>query len=374
MDSQSYYDVIIIGGGIGGCAAALRAGQNNMRTLLLTGSKVSAKRSRSQWVMNIDNMIGMHEGVIKDQVINTLSKAGNQEATDLIRDTHYHINNRGIIKNTIERLASDFSGVVTVVSQECSQVERMEDGFTALAGEESYSAPAMVLATGIMDRQPQLKVVDREGVVSTSPKPIFPFANRESLLYCIRCEGHLTIEDSVAVIGHSTTAVELAMILHERYGNQIYLLTHGESPILSTDTKAIFEAYNIEVIDERIDEFSGAKVGQLCCVKFQSHPEIYVKFGLVSLGTYRVYNDLARQVGAQLTKTNEPPEQRQILVNNKSESSVRNFFVVGDAGVRFDEPVMKQIYTAQEYAVRAIDTIDHRKRRRMRAKVLNQND
>ncbi len=34
-------------------------------------------------------------------------------------------------------------------------------------------------------------------------------------------------------------------------------------------------------------------------------------------------------------------------------------------------PVMKQIYTAQEYAVRAIDTIDHRQRRNKRAAVLN---
>jgi thioredoxin reductase (NADPH) len=345
-----------------------------MRALLLTGSKASAKRSRSQWVMNVDNMIGLHEGLIKDQVINTLTKAGNQGAADLINSTHYHINNRGIIKNTLARLATDYSAVVQVVPQECDQAERTEAGFNAFAGNASYSAPAMILATGIMDRQPHLKVVDREGVVSTSPKSIFPFANRESLLYCIRCEGHLTLDDAVAVIGHSSTAIELAMMLHERYGNQIYLLTHGESPALAADTKAIYKAYNIEVVEEKIDEFQGAEVGQLCCVKFQSHPEIYVKFGLVSLGTYRVYNDLARQVGAQLTKTDDQPEQRQILINSKAETSVRNFFVVGDAGIRSDEPVMKQIYTAQEYAVRAVDTIDHRKRRRQRAGVLNRND
>ncbi len=30
---------------------------------------------------------------------------------------------------------------------------------------------------------------------------------------------------------------------------------------------------------------------------------------------------------------------------------------------RRDEPMMKQIYTSQEYAVRAVDTVDSRRRR-----------
>lgn len=45
---------------------------------------------------------------------------------------------------------------------------------------------------------------------------------------------------------------------------------------------------------------------------------------------------------------------------------IQTDYAVGDMANREDEPLMKQVYTAQEYAVRAVDTIDHRRRKKMR--------
>ncbi len=371
MKSDQTYDVAIIGGGIGGCAAALRAVQNYMTVLLFTGSKQSRKRSRSQWVVNIDNMIGFHEGVIKDQVLKNLRRGGHEAAADLVAGEHYHINNRAIIANTLSRLRADYGQLIDILEEDCQSVQRREDGsFTVTGKERSFAVPAVVLATGIMDEQPQVSMKDKGGDITMSLRPIYPYANRESLLYCIRCEGHLTREDAVAVIGGSPTAAELTLMLFERYGNQVYLLTHGSDPPGKDDYRKLAEAYGIRIITEPITEFSGRKVGELCCVRFAGHEEIYVKFGLVALGTYRVYNDLARQVGVELHAEDVPPERRQIAINHKSESSVPGFFVVGDAGRRRDEPTMKQIYTAQEYAVRAVDTIDYRRRKARRRLLL----
>ncbi len=371
MKSDQTYDVAIIGGGIGGCAAALRAVQNYMTVLLFTGSKQSRKRSRSQWVANIDNMIGFHEGVIKDQVLKNLRRSGHEAAADLVAGEHYHINNRVIIANTLSRLRADYGQLIHILEEDCQSLQRREDGsFTVTGKERSFTAPAVVLATGIMDEQPQVPMEDTAGGTSLSLRPIYPYANRESLLYCIRCEGHLTSEDAVAVIGGSSTAAELTLMLFERYGNQVYLLTHGADPPGTDDYRKLAKAYGIRIITEPITEFSGRKVGELCCVRFAEHEEIYVKFGLVALGTYRVYNDLARQVGAELHAEEVPPERRQIVINHKGESSVPGFFVVGDAGRRGNEPTMKQIYTAQEYAVRAVDTIDYRRRKARRRLLL----
>ena len=56
-------ELVIVGGGIAGAACALRAAQNHLPAVWVRGDKKTAKRSRSQWVMNIDNMIGVHNDI-----------------------------------------------------------------------------------------------------------------------------------------------------------------------------------------------------------------------------------------------------------------------------------------------------------------------
>ncbi len=59
MTDDHIYEVVIIGGGIAVAASALRAVQYGLRVTWIIGDKYTAKRSRSQWVMNVDNMIGV---------------------------------------------------------------------------------------------------------------------------------------------------------------------------------------------------------------------------------------------------------------------------------------------------------------------------
>jgi thioredoxin reductase (NADPH) len=362
------FDCIVIGGGIGGSAAALRAAQNGMEALWLLGSRQTRLRSRSQWVLNLDNIIGFHEDVIKQQVIKSLQKAGYTEAAELISREHYHINNRGIINNTIQRLRADYSRV-QIVEAEAVGLETVPGGFEVRTPDATYSGTAVVLATGVMDEQPLIGKTNRKGVAEPSPRWIYPFANREQVLYCIRCEGHLTREDRVAVIGHSVVAAELALMLHERYGNRVTILTNGRQPEWDAARQRILDRYGVEIVTDPIVDLLSEGVQQLHGFVFPNHPPVEVKFALVSLGLHRVYNDLARQVGARLLDPDQPVEKRHVWINHKGETSVPNLFVVGDAAQREDEPVMKQVYTAQEYAVRAVDTIDSRRRKRRRQRL-----
>ncbi|MFQ6607399.1 MAG: NAD(P)/FAD-dependent oxidoreductase [Fidelibacterota bacterium] len=365
-------DVIIIGGGIGGSAAALRAAQNGMKAVWILGSKFTRKRSRSQWVVNLDNIIGFHEDIIKDQVQKTLRNGGFPDAAALVESEHYHINNRAIIRNTLERIKEGYPDL-EIIEEEVLSLIRASSGFEVSTSSQSFSGVAVVLATGVMDQQPYLRKKGKSGRVEESPKWIYPFANREQVLYCIRCEGHLTKDDTVAVLGHTDVAAELAMMLHERYGIKVYVLTNGEKPVISENRKKILEKYSIVVIPTLIANFLGDGVKQLRGFVFENGDSVEVKFALVSLGLNRVYNDLARQVSARLMDQNQTEEKRHIWIDYKGETSVENLFVVGDAAKRDDEPVMKQVYTAQEYAVRAVDTIDSRRRKRMREIVLKKN-
>ncbi|MFQ6612593.1 MAG: FAD-dependent oxidoreductase [Fidelibacterota bacterium] len=365
------FDVIIVGGGIGGSAAALRAAQNNMTALWVLGDKQSRKRSRSQWVKNLDNIVGFHENVVKAQVVKTLLKYKQTQAAELIEKEHFHINNRAIIRNTIQRLKADFPNVTTVEGVAQQLVE--ENGsYQLIVGAESYSGAAVVLATGVMDEQPHVGGMNRQGEFQETPKWIYPFANREQFLYCIRCEGHLTQYDRVAVVGSKPMAAELGMMLYERYENEVVIVTNGVSPQFSSEQERFLKHYGIEVIREPVIGLMSEGVKQLQGFQFRRHEPVAVKFALVALGLHRVYNDLASQVGARLMDPEMPEEKRHVWINHKGETSVPNLFAVGDMVKREDEPVMKQVYTAQEYAVRAVDTIDFRRRKNRRNTLLNQ--
>ncbi|MFQ6677823.1 MAG: NAD(P)/FAD-dependent oxidoreductase [Fidelibacterota bacterium] len=363
------FDIVIIGGGIGGAASALRAAQNGMNALWLLGSKKTRKQSRSQWVMNLDNIVGFHEDIIKNQAIKTLQKHKQTEAVSLLQKEHYYINNRMLIQNTIQRIQTGYPNV-EIIDSKVEILKKNENGFEIGYNDKTAFADAVVLSTGVMDKQLQIQKQNKKGEWEETPKWIYPFANREQFLYCIRCEGHLTKEEPVAVIGHTNVVAELAMMLYERYGNTVTILTNGAVLDISNERYTILKHYGVEIIIEPITDLLSEGKKQLHGFVFEQHDSIKVKFALVSFGLHRVYNDLARQLNARLMDEDLPEEKRHVWINRKGETSIHGLFAVGDMAKREDEPVMKQVYTAQEYAVRAVDTIDSRRRKSMREKIL----
>jgi pyruvate/2-oxoglutarate dehydrogenase complex dihydrolipoamide dehydrogenase (E3) component len=99
---------------------------------------------------------------------------------------------------------------------------------------------------------------------------------------------------------------------------------------------------------------------------------VEARFGMVAMGLHCVYNDLARQLGAELDTRDAAPEVAHVLVDDaNSETSVRGLFAIGDMSRRRGPgPSLKQIYTAQEYAVRAVNALDGRLRRARRETLL----
>ncbi len=129
------------------------------------------------------------------------------------------------------------------------------------------------------------------------------------------------------------------------------------------------QAYGISFHEARVVEVLDGgerpKGASLRGFRLEDGTALEVRFGMVALGLHRVYNDLARQLGADLDdRDTGPVEERHVLVDDAgSETSVRGLFAVGDMSRRPGHaPSMKQIYTAQEYAVRAVQTIDRRRR------------
>ncbi len=389
------FDLIIIGGGIGGSAAALRAAQYHMRGAWLMGNRKSAKASRGKYVYNIDNMIGVHPDIMLEKVKKSLKKKEFDNARKKLEKSDFVIGTNDIIDNARARIEAQFGEQMQIISDEIAvNISRKGDSgpFTVTTDSgRTLIGQTVMLSTGVMDRLPMVKKKMRSGKITDDINWVFPHSNLERLLYCIRCEGHLVRSRPTAVIGHQESAAQVALMLRERYGSPIHILTNGETPTFTEDSARLLAMDGIEIHQARIvDLFNEPpemrdlppdgtrprvrKGSDLHGIALEDGSEIPVRYALVALGLYRVYNDLARMAGAELEAGDMEDDQRHVLVDDiGSETSVPGLYAVGDMAKRRDGgPSMKQIYTAQEYAVRAVDTIDWNLRRARRVARLAQ--
>jgi thioredoxin reductase (NADPH) len=218
-------------------------------------------------------------------------------------------------------------------------------------GEQSLRARYVILATGIMDVQPQ---------IGGSIQPILPFANEGHALYCVRCDGHRTIGDELSVITNSSTGIYIAAMMIERYRHeQVQVLTHGASFELSDGAQQMRELYDIPIFESPIVEILGEAKKGLEGFRLEDGNIVRTNRSIISLGII-AYNELLTALGGEVDETGKA------LVSDSFESSVPGLFVVGDlvAGKKM------QVYTSQDVAVDAADTIDRRLRARRRAALL----
>lgn len=328
---EKEYEIAVIGGGAAGVMAVLRGVLNNDEVLFFPGTPKDKKKSREFWVAKVENMPGF---------------------------AHYK---KGIVnpnKDTLEWIAeSEFKdNLHTIAKTGVTEVEKLANGSFKLTDSkgESYKAKYVVLCTGIMDVQPHFK---------ESIQPILPYANAQTVDYCLRCDGHHVIDKHTSIIGHGNGAAWVAVMLKERYNTpSMSILTNGKQPEFSDEVKELIELYKIEVFDSEIVEVIGDKrAGQLHGYKFKSGRQIESYFSFVSLGTI-IYNELAKAVGADL-------DDRGYVITEKSGmTNIENFYVAGDIRAGFK----KQIYTAWDMAVDSLDDINRKIRSAKRSKLLEQ--
>lgn len=325
---KDHFEIAVIGAGAAGVMAALRGVLNNDSVLLFTGTTKDKKKSRAQWVYRVENMPGFHgyKKAIHDP---------NKETLDWIEHSAF-----------CQKLTKlDNVGVTSI---------KKENDLFEIAGSDGqvYFSKYVVLCTGIMDVQPHFQ---------NSIKPILPYANAQTVDYCLRCDGHHVLGKHSAVIGSDDSAAWVAVMLFERYNPpSMKIFTNGAEVNISADVMKLVELYNIEIIVDEIVEVVGDKrSGSLEGFKLKNESVVKCEFSFISLGTI-VYNELAKNLGAEIDK------RGYVIADGKGETSVSNFFVAGDikAGHK------KQIYTAWDMAVDTLDEINRRIRLEKRNKLL----
>ena len=373
--ADDVFPLAVIGGGIGGGAAVLRAAQNLMKMVWIRGDRATARASRVKYVFNVDNMIGIHPDIVRGKLLALLEGEEHAAARAAIENAHLHIGTQDIVDNVVDRVRAQFAGTVTEIEEKAVSARREGEVFVVETGSgRTVRSRALILSTGVMDEQPSIKVRTKAGKVVDDIRWIYPYANNETFLYCVICEGHLTRETSTVVFGASETAAQIGILFQERYGIPVAILTNGDRFEAAEKTRALLDGYGIRTFESRVVEIldgngEGPKGTSLRGFRLEDGSVVEAQFAMVAMGLHRVYNDLARQLGAELDPRDGPDEgKRHVLVEDAtSETSIPGLFAVGDmTRRRGTSPSYKQIYTAQEYAVRAVNAIDLRQRRARR--------
>ncbi len=323
------YDVAVIGGGAAGVMAAIRTVLNNDECLFFPGNAQHKKRSRAFWVTAVENMpahLGYKRGIEEPNKLSLDWLAQGPFAHKF----HWQ-KNRGV-----------------------SKISKTEDGIFIITDDKDviYKARFVILCTGVMDVQPQ---------INGEIEPIFQFANAQLIDYCLRCDGHHVLNKKVAIIGHTSSAAWVAIMLYERYQcTEVSLLTNGEGAEFDEETRSLIKRYGFNVVTEKIESIVGdAKLKKLDGFK-TSTQMINADYAFVALGMI-VYNELAKMLGAEL-------DQRGfVLTDNKGKASIDGLYVAGDLRAN----AKKQIYTAWDHAVDSADEINILIRRKKRSEHSN---
>jgi thioredoxin reductase (NADPH) len=318
VSAKPCYDIAIIGAGGAGQMAMLRAVLNHLETLVFLGDAESTKRSRAAWVAEVENIPGLFD---KKRPVTTTTRE---------------------VLRFIEK-RDELASLLTTLKRPAVSIKKQNDLFEISSGEDDYRARFVVLCTGTMDVQPE---------IGGSIEPVFPYANRGDLLYCVRCDGHKTFGQPCAVIGHRAIAGWIAVLLKERYDlPAIHVLTHGQPFAGDERLRELMERYGIVVHTEEIREIVGDPKKGLEGFKV-GEQVIEVPRAIVAMGSI-VYNDLAKQLNVELS------DNDHIVTDARGESSVPGFYAAGD----LVEGRKKQVYTAWDLAVDAVDSIDARIRK-----------
>jgi len=318
MDDNLVHSVAIIGGGSAGTMAALRTVLNNDDCIMFPGNAKHRKKSRAFWVAKVEN--------IPDYA-------------------HYK---KGIVepnKHTIEWIhQSPFKDNLTLMKNlGIDSIEKLPTGLFKLIDNKGneHLAKYLIVCTGVMDVQP---------TINGSIDAILPYANIQLVDYCLRCDGHHCHGKNTGVIGHTSDAAWVAIMLSERYScPSMTIYTHGERPLFDERTTELIKLYNIQINEKKIIEVLGnPKENLLTGYEFADGTISKVEFSFVSLGML-VYNQLAVDLGATVD------ERGFVITDSKGKTSVDGVFVAGDlrAGIK------KQIYTAWDSAVDSADSINN---------------
>ncbi|MDF2658126.1 MAG: dependent oxidoreductase family protein [Paenibacillus sp.] len=277
---MTVYDCLIVGGGIAGLQAAIQIGRYGHAALV-----VDKGDGRSTLCRSYHNLLGWPDGV---------------SGSELRR---------------LGRVQAESTGV-RFVKDEITDAVRQEEWLELAGAERTYKARTVLLATGIVDRFPDLP-----GLVPCLGKTVY---------VCPDCDAHEVRNRKTIVMGSGDTGAAMAITLSGWTGDLLYV-NHERKPIKQELANQLKEA-GIAVIPERIVAVLEKDDGVFGGITLRDGGDIWAERGFIAFGGNEVRSGLAKKLGA------ERHENGHIMTDARTKmTTVPNVWAAGDIGVHSEQ-------------------------------------
>lgn len=269
------YEVIIIGGGIAGCTAAIYASRKRMKFLLIT-EKLGGQFFESGEILN-------YPGIVKTN--------GGEFSL--------------IFENQLE-----FNDIKPAIGEIVKKIEKVEKGFRVISDKDSYETKTVIVATGSKPRKLNVPGEDK-------------YANK-GVTYCSICDGPLFLNMDIAIVGGGNSALE-GIDFTKDIAKKIYLVNIGKSfNAHEYLIEKIVSYKNVEVINEaRTTEIIGDRfVTGLTYEKDGSKNRLNVSGVIVEIGRIPATGFLEGFLVMD--------DHKHVAIDCQSRTSLEGVFAAGD--------------------------------------------
>lgn len=270
-------DVLIIGAGPAGLAAAIYSSRQGLRTVVLEEAVIGG---RATYAHMIDNYPGFPEGISGAELISRFAKQ-----------------------------AEKFGSIIKP-GEGAKEIKVLGEAKEVITANERYISKALVIATGL--RQKKLQIPGEEKLLG------------RGVSYCATCDGFFFRKKKVAVIGGGNEAASDLLYLSSLAGKIVWLV--GEEGITADDS------YLAKISEIGIEPLTGVRVVELqgkerlegiLIEKGGAQEKLEVDGAFIAVGSVPTV-EILRRAGVEVD------EKGFIKTGGEMETNIAGVFAAGD--------------------------------------------
>ncbi len=256
--AETIYDVAVIGAGPAGTQAAVSASHQMRHVLVLHSGKVSFSRGRAYWSKSVEiEDAPVFPGIIGPKFAKELMSWMESRPVEEFR-----------LGDTPRKTGIEVrDGLVTRLTRN-NGIFELEASTATLKKNtplqlESFKSHTVVVATGFDDKWPDIEFVADADRLYKQYATVFRYAgNRKGWHVCIRCDGHLHVNEHLAILGVGDYIYEAAFGAQD-FTDKITILTNGRPHGMSPPILEQVAARKIDIVETKIKRHIGEKTDLL---------------------------------------------------------------------------------------------------------------